>query len=228
MLLNNCELVPGVVQLDKDPEKLGRIKCVIPGILDSETMSLENMPWIYPFNMCHYQSFSKPIEGQKVWILINKSNYNEYWYMHFHEYNDKTKEYLESGIYDDDNPEVMMCRNLGDNSVLSTYDDKNGFSQRIGDNHINMWPESKIELLAGDLQIRMDGDIKCGSKGDTYQHAALGKVLKDFLQKAAEGLEDAANKSAPYAIGMKPGLTIASKALSNAANQVEAKHVQIN
>ena len=104
MLLNNCELIPGVVQSSKDPENLGRIKCVIPGVIDSETMSLENMPWAYPLGMAHYQSFSKPIEGQKVWVLINKSNYNEYWYLPFFEYNDKTKEYLNSGVYENDNP----------------------------------------------------------------------------------------------------------------------------
>ena len=190
MLLNNCELVPGVVTSAKDEQKLGRIKCVIPGVLDTSTMSEENLPWVYPLGMSHYQSFSKPIEGQKIWVLINKSNYNEYWYIPFHEQNTKTQEFLENCNYDD-NPEVMMCRDLGGKPSIDTYDDTNGFSRRIGDDiHMNMWPDGHIELLGNKLQVDLDGDIvKCGQKDGNYEPAVFGDKLVELLKQLKLGTE---------------------------------------
>ena len=82
MQLSNCELLPGVIEDVEDPMKIGRIKCIIPGYVDP-SFSKENMPWVRPLFMYNHQSFSKPIKGYKVWILVNKVNYNEYWYFHF-------------------------------------------------------------------------------------------------------------------------------------------------
>ena len=74
MTLSNCELIPSVIYDTNDPLKLGRIKCVVPGFIDNSTMSLENMPWVRPLDMGRHQSFSKPVKGFKVWVLINKAN----------------------------------------------------------------------------------------------------------------------------------------------------------
>lgn len=231
MLLNNCELIPGVVQSSKDPENLGRIKCVIPGVIDSETMSLENMPWAYPLGMAHYQSFSKPIEGQKVWVLINKSNYNEYWYLPFFEYNDKTKEYLNSGVYENDNPEVMMCRNLGDNTAISTYDDKNGFSTKIGDNvHIDIHPDSHIELLAGEAQVDIDGQVKCGQKDGDWQPTIKGDNLATLLNELANAFSilQGASANASFLTPLEPGFKKALSAIQKNIDNIKAEHCQVN
>lgn len=230
MLLNNCELIPAVIQSVKDPKKLGRIKCVIPGIIDNSTMSEENMPWCYPFGMNAYQSFSKCIPGQKVWVLINKSNYNEYWYLPFFEYNEISKEYLE-GVYDNDNPEILVSRSLGDNSALSTYDDKAGFSERIGDNHIDLHPDGHISLVGGEGEVDIDGgSIKIGKIGGEDTEAVRYKELKEMLTGIYEAfVEMGAVSSSPF---LSPLAKVSQKALEkltpNKINQAKSDIIKIS
>ena len=182
MLLNNCELTPAVILSVDDPKKLGRIKCIIPGIIDSSTMSEENIPWCYPFSMSRYQSFSKCIPGQKVWVLINKSNYNEYWYLPFFEYNEISKNHLEE-VYDNDNPEIFMSRCLGENNAMSTYDDKNGFSEKIGDHHIDLHPEGHVSIVGGDGQVDINGGIvTLGNKDKGVEPTIKGTTFMDHLK----------------------------------------------
>lgn len=214
MQLSNCELLPGVIVDTKDPQKLGRIKCVIPGYVDA-SFSNENMPWVRPLGMFNHQSFSKMMKGYKVWVLVNKSNYNEYWYFPFFEFNDVAKAYL-GDVYDNDQPEILVCHNCGGNHATLTYDEKNGYSEKIGQNHIDLHPDGKIELLGQQGNIVIDGShVTIGKTSGNNQPAVLGTELKNILS----GLKDAMGKLKEKSQGMlsplQPGFMAAENSLSN-------------
>ena len=44
MDLSNFDLIPAVIDNANDPEKLGRVKCTIPGVTDNSMICDENMP----------------------------------------------------------------------------------------------------------------------------------------------------------------------------------------
>ena len=102
MKLSNVDVVPGVIVDTKDPKKLGRVKINAPALMRGnnsgdtygvvETIDNNVLPWVYPLTMSRYQSFSKQLEGMKVWVLNNTENYNEYWYIPMFDYIDVTEE----------------------------------------------------------------------------------------------------------------------------------------
>ena len=135
MKFTDLELIPSVIINDIDPKKLGRVRCAVPGYINGETMAVSRMPWIMPLNMNGYQQFSHPMKGQKVWVIKNHTNENEYWYIPFFELNEDSKSYL-SQVYDQDHPEILFSRNSGGYHALMTYDDKNGYIVNINENLI--------------------------------------------------------------------------------------------
>ena len=149
-----------------DPMKFGRIKCNIPGIIDESTSVIEAMPWVRPFKMHGYQTFCKPVVNQKVWVLVSKTNYNEYWWFPYHETSDMVQQYLDDNY--DNQPDVFNAREGSNGNAMFTYDEKNGYLMKIGDDHINIKPNQDIELLAGSHVVKIkDGKVCCGSNGSS-------------------------------------------------------------
>lgn len=227
MTLSNCELIPSVIYDTNDPLKLGRIKCVVPGFIDNSTMSLENMPWVRPLDMGRHQSFSKPVKGFKVWVLINKANYNEYWYIPFFEYNDISKEYLDSTY--EDQPEIIISHNNGGNHAMLTYDEKNGYNIKLGQHHIELHPNGHISILGGEMEVDIDGEIKIGQKDGDYKHAVKGELLKnilDNLNKAFNTLQTSASLS-PFTSHLVAGFEMCTTALAD-TESILANKVKVN
>lgn len=228
MQLSNCELLPGVIVDTTDPLKLGRIKCVIPSYVDA-SFSNENMPWVRPLGMVGHQSFSKMVKGYKVWVLVNKSNYNEYWYFPFFELNDVAKSYLDS-VYDDDQPEILIAQSNGGNNVSETYDKTNGFSTKIGQNHIDLHPDGKIELLGNDGVIRIDGygsKIQIGNTSNIDQQAVLGNKLVEVLNNLKSAFSELKTVSKGILSPLEPGFSKAESALTNIEN-ILSDNITIN
>lgn len=226
MQLNNCELLPGVIADTKDPMKLGRIKCIIPGYVDP-SFSNENMPWIRPLGMYNHQSFSKMMPGYKVWILVNKANYNEYWYFPFFELNDIAKNFLEP-IYDNQQPEIFMAHNCGGNNALLTYDESNGFAESIGQHHIELHPDGKVSILGGDGLIQIDGSkIKIGLVNGDDQPVVLGNELKTILEDLKDAMSKLQGASTGNLSPLAPGFTDAIKALTP-LNKMLSKNITVN
>ena len=186
------------------------------------------MPWVYPFGMNSYQSFSRPIDGQKVWVLINKTNYGEYWYLPFFEYNEKTKGLLDSTY--DDNAEVVVSRDLGENSAMSSYDDKNGFNTKIGNNHIVLEPDGRIELLNNSTQVEVEGDaVKCGKQGGSWKTTVQFPELQNLLKDLFTMLSNL--KLAAAGNGLTAHLAVPLEQIASLQQQVsslEAKHCKVN
>lgn len=228
MNFSDCEVVPSVIYNVDDPLKLGRIKCVIPGYVDNTTMSLENMPWVRPWFMWRHQSFSKPVKGFKVWVIINKANYNEYWYIPLYEYNDITKEYLED-VYDNDQPEIFMSHNNGGNHAMFTYDEKNGYNEKIGQHHIELHPDGHISIVGGQHQVDIDGEVKVGASSGSYERAVKGETLKkeilDELSKYFGKLAQACTN--PYTAPLAPWFSLCQSTAAK-GEMILSKDVKIS
>lgn len=188
MFLFKYELIPSVIVDVNDPEHLGRIKCHIPGKIDSTQITKENIPWVYPLHMNGHQTFSKLIEGGKVLVYANNNNYLEFLYEPMHEINGKLKEFLDKHY--EDNPEVLMCRDLGDSSVMITYDDETGINLMKGNSTITISPDNNI-IINTTSEININSNkIHIGAKDGNETPA----VRADKLINLINGLANAAQK----------------------------------
>lgn len=201
----NVEMIPGVVINADDPEMLGRIKCVAPGIFDTNTMPEEVLPWVYPWFMNRYQSFSKMFKGSKVWLIKNNSNKHEYWYMPMFEYIDTTREWLKAN-YDND-PEILISRNSGSTAQF-TYDNRNGYNQKIGDNHIILMPNGNYEVKAADANIKIEGSqTVIGNFNEEYEPGVMGNKLVSILSGLNSALGELVQTAAScqYTVNLQQG-----------------------
>ena len=191
MKLSNYELRVGVVHIDKDPEHLGRIKVIIPGVLDNSTIRDELLPWCFPFNMNHHNSFTKIIKGQKVMVLYNLGNEFELWYIPYYEYLNNVKEFLNQ--YDEnDHPEVIYARENNANTVMECYDDQNGIRKMINDKGlVQLKPDGDIKIHGVDGRVAIRGShVFCGqgdSRGD-YECGVKGETLVNILNDLKDGI----------------------------------------
>lgn len=195
--LEDYYVVQGIVDYDDDPLKVGRIKCTIPGVVHSTSTPKEAMPWIRCFKMGAYQTFSRPIKGQKVWVLISKTNYNEFWWFPFFETIDITQSYIEE--YYNENCDVLHARHSGNGDCMMTYDDKQGYLTKIGDDHINLMPKRQYEVDCGDCRICIEGDnVYLGDKNkDTKEAAVMGQKCQIMRGEVIKALEKLFKAAAP-------------------------------
>lgn len=180
--LINYYIILGEIKYNDDPMKFGRIKCDMPGVIHSATSDEEAMPWIRPFKMSGYQTFTKPLVGQKVWVLCSKVNYNEYWWFPFYETQDFVQEYISANY--DNQPDVIHARQGSAGDALFTYDDSNGYTLRLGDNHINLKPDNTMEILANSCRIKIEGNkVKAGQGESIDECCLLGKQFNNHYIK---------------------------------------------
>lgn len=180
--LINYYIILGEIKYNDDPMKFGRVKCDMPGVIHSATSDEEAMPWIRPFKMSGYQTFTKPLIGQKVWVLCSKVNYNEYWWFPFYETQDFVQEYISANY--DNQPDVIHARQGSAGDALFTYDDSNGYTLRLGGNHINLKPDNTMEILANSCRIKIDGNKIYAGQGESIDECCLlGKQFNDHYTK---------------------------------------------
>ena len=177
------------VKYDDDPMKFGRIKCEIPGVIHVDTTMKEAMPWVRPYKMYCYQTFTRPIVGQKIWVLISKTNYNEFWWFPLFETIDLVQNYLNEHY--DFQPDVFNARNGALGDAIFTYDDKNGYRMKIEDDFIDFYPDRTFHLNIHDCDIHVtpENTLWCGgdeSAAGDYEPAVRGYQcvkLRENLQK---------------------------------------------
>ena len=194
--LINYYILLSEIKYNDDPMKFGRIKCDIPGVIHSATTDEECMPWIRPFKMAGYQTFTKPLVGQKVWVLCSKVNYNEYWWFPFYETQDFVQEYISANY--DNQPDVMHGRQGSAGDALFTYDDEHGYMLKLGENHINLKPDNTMEILANSCRIKIEGDKVYAGQGESIDECCLlGEKFKDNRTTLSNYFEQLSNVSKP-------------------------------
>lgn len=228
MKLINVEMIPGVVINSNDDKGLGRVKCSVPGLFDPSVMPEDTLPWVYPLTMTGYQSFSKMMKGSKVWVIQNYSTYNEYWYIPFADFGQKTKDVL-SQYYGND-VEVLMMRQSGSSTVSITYDNVNGYQLNIGDSSYLHLNEKSIELKNQNTALQMNGEtVKIGNTSQEYHNSVNGDKLNEILTKLCDdfkNLQQLAQRN-PYTTGLCSGFAQCANELSN-LDDILAKNTKIN
>ena len=213
--LEDYYVVQGIVDYDDDPLKVGRIKCTIPGVIHSSSTPEEAIPWIRCFKMGAYQTFSRPIKGQKVWVLISKTNYNEFWWFPFFETIDITQSYIEE--YYNENCDVLHARHSGNGDCMMTYDDKQGYLTKIGEDHINLMPRRQYEVDCDDCRICIEGNkVYLGDKNkDTKEPAVMGTKCQIMRAKVAQALMTLAGEAGylPWTLHLADGIRNVAGAL---------------
>lgn len=229
MDLVDFELIPSVVDTVDDPEHLGRVKCTIPGVTNNKTIRQKLMPWVMPLHMNKYQSFTKMLPGTKVWVLSDKKDNKNLWYFPYFEEINCVKDYLDE-VYDNQNVEVLMARNLGGGLVLCTYDDTNGIRFIFKETLFQMHPNGDILINNGTVRETIeDNVVKLGDKSGNGEPAVLGDKLFNILSNLSQVF------SAAGAACSTPPLTPAGTGFLNAANalspdklsQFKSKKVEI-
>lgn len=216
MKFSDLEAVPGAIISVKDPLKLGRVKCAAPGIFDNATMDDDILPWVCPFSMGGYQTFSKPVKGAKVWVIKNNTNYNEFWYVPYFEMINTSKGYVKENYEND--AEVLLERNNGDTVSRIAYDLKHGHKIQIGNIYINVLPNGDIVLNGADAEVKIKGGhVYTGKQDGSYQPAVMGNELKDILSNLAKNMNQLyiASQHSPYTVSLAPGFQEAKKTLSS-------------
>lgn len=225
MDLADFKLIPAVIDSVNDPEKLGRVKCTIPGITDNSMICEDNMPWVMPLPMSGYQRFSMPMNGQKVWVLVDKDDNQNLWYLPLFEYIDITEDYLNEAY--GKNAEILVSRNLGGQKAMSTYDDDNGFVTELRNSKIQIEQDGDVMIKSNDSNVRINGGVIFTGKGtesdNGYERAVKGETLRDLLieLKGKFSTFKTACNSSPYTkhLSIKEGpLDQIIKTLSKAEN----------
>jgi len=199
-------IIESVIEYVDDPLKIGRIRASIPGVIHHEvghTEKKEALPWIRPFKMYCYQTFTKPLKGQKVWILVNKSNYNEFWWFPFFETSNIVQGYLNE--YYEDTPDVFHSRDEFASPVMATWDNKQGYKWTIKEDYIDFFPSREFKLKVNDCNINVTPGniIEVGgdnSPAGPYEPAVMGlkcQNLRSGMQSACNAVKQAAGSS-PY------------------------------
>lgn len=197
--LEDYYVIESVVKYDDDPFKFGRIQCDIPGVVNHKMTRKEAMPWIRPFRMHGYQTFSRPVVGQKVWVLISKTNYNEYWWTYFHETIDIVQNFLDE--YYDNQPDVFHARNTGSCDVMSTFDDERGYYTKIGEDYVNLKMNREMKIAFDGCRVMIEGNKQYSGGGDdhgSYEPGIKGDQCKQMLNDMSSQFSQLAMKCSAY------------------------------
>lgn len=207
--LEDYYVILSLVEYDNDPFKFGRIKCSIPGVIHSDTTKEEAMPWIRPFKMYGYQTFSRPLVGQKVWVLVSKTNYNEFWWFPFHETTDIVQSYLDEHY--DSQPDLFNAREFADTFAMFTFDTDDGYKMIIGEDYINLTTGHEATMACEDARLMIrGGKTYCGNGDDIggYEPCVMGYKCKNLRSKLSQDLAvlKSAADGSPYTAHLSPAI----------------------
>ncbi len=219
MKLSNVEMVLGVCVSNNDPKKLGRIKVTSPGRFDTATMAIEGLPWVYPLTTNGYQSYSTITEGGKVWLIDNKDNSDEFWYIPYHELNADTK----GAIGGDVDTDVCFSRNVGGKLVQLYHNSTDGVVLRNADTVVKLASDGACVIESDNGTIRIEGNtVYCGKKDGAQEPMVRGNVLQDILNNLAKNLKSLWQTSAqnPYTAPLAQTFMNASNDITNSISEL--------
>lgn len=196
MAFSDIRLIPGVVINNNDSANLGRVKAYAPGLFDTKTMDEEALPWIYPFNMSMYQSFSTQSNNSKIWIIFIPDNPYGYFYLPFHDIHQGVSKHI-SGSTD-----VVFSREASSGQAAIYYNEAEGLVLSNGAARIQILNNGKV-LITNSKNAGMNFVIangKCSSGSGESEPAVLGNKLKTVLDTLSKGLDDLGAKvnESPY------------------------------
>ena len=226
MTLGDFEILPGVVISNNDPLNQGRVKAVAPGLFDTSTMEEDDLFWINPFMMIGYQSFSKLEISSKIWILHNKNNYFEYWYIPMFEINSTVPE----GVHKTDS-DIMLSRSVAGETVQVYYSRDNGYNVVIGGSKIQLLPSGAFNVIANDAVIKADSTgITLAKNGAETFSATKAEPLIKALSDHCSFLTNLAAQTllSPYTSQLGTAIMDASTKLQSSLQEFKSDFVKIS
>ena len=215
--LKDIEITIATVVSADDEKKLGRIKVAAPGMFDLSVMDEEALPWIYPFCMSGFQTYSRQQNGNKVWLLHHKLVAEAYWYLPYHELHETTKEIIDDDIESD----VLISRVVGDKVIQIYHNKTNGLAIKYDKAELTFNQEGQIMLKSDDVAVKIEnGKVYLGTTEDDFEQAVRGNSLKQLLQDLATDLNGLATNAvaSPYTANLADGFT---KGASNLTSNIE-------
>ena len=226
MTLGDFEILPGVVISNNDPLNQGRVKAVAPGLFDTSTMEEDDLFWINPFMMIGYQSFSKLEISSKIWILHNKNNYFEYWYIPMFEINGNVPE----GAHETDS-DIMLSRSVGGETVQLYYSRDKGYNVVIGGSKIQLLPSGAFNVVANDAIISADSSgITLAKSGTETFSATKAEPLIKALNDHCSLLSNLAVQTllSPYTAQLGLAIMDAANKLQSSLQDFKSDFVKIS
>ena len=182
-----AELILGVVIEANDPKHLGRVKVAASGWFDMSVMALEAIPWVYPFMGLGGNSVSHIELGAKVWLLINKENEEEYWYIPYPSVASKVQDV--SNPADDLDNDTLLSRDLGSGAKVEIYQNKSdGVVIRNMTSEVTLNNNGEIIVCSNatenPLVVKIaGGKVFIGNGNEEFQPVVLGKQLQEILSQ---------------------------------------------
>ena len=201
MFFKDLEAIPGVVINAEDPEKLLRVKAAAPALFDPGTMDMEALPWIYRFPMCGYQHYSKLMNGSRIWIIRNRTNFYEFWYIPFSNLNQNTIDVAKSDA------DVLISRYTGNANAQLFYNAEDGFKTVLNSSYTQINADGDVINMSNDMSSKLyGGHYYVGKDGGEYEPMVLGRKLTDLFAKISSGLDELAStaESSPYTSQLSP------------------------
>ena len=221
------EVVVGTCIEDIDPKKLGRIKVGAPGWFDRNVMSIEAIPWVYPFSMAMYNSFTHIALGGKVWLIINKENEEEYWYVPYHELNDDTRQVQGADIDED----IVFSRNIN-GKVVQVYQNKeDGLVLRNGGSSVIISNDGDVTGTDGSGAFKVSGgNFFCGAKDGPFEPMVRGNVCYELLMKLSSDFANlsSAASSSPYTSVLVDPFKTAGDNISQALKDLKSTKANVS
>jgi hypothetical protein len=198
-------IVLSEVKYNDDPMCFGRVRCDIPGVIHSSNIDSDAlpdaMPWVRPFKMYGYQTFSKAMVGQKIWVLISKTNYNEFWWFPYYETIDFVQQYISENY--DNQPDVIHARQGSAGNTIFSYDEEHGYMMRVGEDYLNLMTNNSMKIAFGECRVMINGGKQyCGAGDDVggYEPCVMGNKCKDLRKNLSLGFKKLKSlaQSSPY------------------------------
>ena len=126
------------------------------------------------------QTFSKMPVGAKIWVLQNKDNYNEFWYIPMFETNNTVKEFLNENETLD--TEVLFWRN---NGAKMTYDNNNGYLIENNSGQVAVKANGEVDIKSSNSSAISvtPSQITIGASQEKLEPSVHGDALVDVLEQ---------------------------------------------
>lgn len=218
MSFKDIRLIPGVVINNTDEENLGRIKAYSPGLFDTSTMDEDALPWIYPFCMSMYQSFSTQAVNSKIWIIFIPDNPYGYFYLPFHDIHTEVAKHIKG------NTDIVFGRECNTGSANIYFNESEGLVLRNGNARVQLLNDGRV-IITNDTSSGMNfviSDGKCYSGDKGFEPAVLGNKLKKVFDDLSEKINLLASKcnESPYTSHLTSSIQNIKSALDEDAKNI--------
>lgn len=214
----DIRLIPGVVISNTDAENLGRIKAYSPGLFDTNTMDEEALPWVYPFCMSMYQSFSTQSVNSKVWIIFIPDNPYGYFYLPFHDPHTEVSQHIKGKT------DVVFGREGSTGSANIYFNESEGLVLRNGNSRVQLLNDGRVYVTdnteSGKNLVLSNGKCYLGDSG--FEPMVLGNKLKKVFDDLSDKLGQLAGKcnESPYTSHLTSSVHAIKNSLDEDAKQI--------